>query len=264
MVIDKVYSIWSDLEKSYKSMGKGESRLMFLQRLAGYVSDNNTTKLDSLKTAIAADSSRNPSEYEFLVKIFNALSALDFGDLPEISDLDDFVKSLSERHLDKSSGFIIPELPADFFYNLNPFRKVELSHQLGWKTLAISTDFVSDVFQSNGQMINYSLVDPFADEDVVIFKSGDSTSTFISRLQKSNSEFLRKVLLIVQSLMGSGKFPTYCIFVGQKYFTVNRKRAKLNFDLNTSFEGREEIGELACYVLNHKNSLLATPIYCVE
>lgn len=263
--VDRVFSIWEDLEVSYDKLSRGESKKDFILKLIGYDASSETTKLDTLKANILNHYEGNEEKCDLLTKIFDTVAdnTKAFVEVEEIEDLNDFVGRMIQD-VDKSSKEVSFSLPDDFFKNLNPFLFSDRALKLPLENYVNATGFITDVITLDEQGPISYLAD-YDSSGVVIFKGGMSVREFVSRLNK-NDKFFITTHKIVQKLLASKEMPEYVIFVSSSNFSFRAGKVKLwnkGAKIDVELIKKDNVGEEEYLVCRHKNEYLETPVYCI-
>jgi hypothetical protein len=260
-IVDKVYSIWEDLENSYEKMGEGNSRREFLLKIIG-LQDDGSTKLGALKSSLMDNYIGNEEKCDTLVKIFDAI-AENTNVLKEadITDLNEYVGGMTVAR-ERTSSLVLTTVSDDFFINLNPYSGVKDIPTLSLDTLIEVTGFATDVFKEDGS----GILGFHSSEDVIVFKGGSSVAEFIQGIERGN-EFYLKAHKIVQKLLNKDEMPTYILFVDGDKVNVRGSKAKLKLndnDVTFRVDEKGKLGGFSYAICAHTNDYLETPVYVIQ
>ena len=189
--LDKVASIWSDLESSYSSSGGNLSRSEFLRK---YLVNGDSQAINSLLTTISADIVDESTSVKFssLQKILLSLSN-NYKYIPdEIPNLNSFVLAyISSEQSDKDFDSLLDMIT---FAQLLPAKKVPFSiSTFGVDTVEVVGDYAITT-QVEGRS-----------NDVFIVKA----STDLTSFESDGSVFQDKI----KKFIGSKKLSTPLIFI---------------------------------------------------
>jgi len=148
--IDKIFDIWSDLEKSYSALGKGKSRSEFMKSLVGYKSLGNhgiNYILKNLSDELDNDKS-NMDKFSLLTETLKILSNyLDVEGIPvEIDNLNAFLVN--------ACGMSKDSLTEDDIYSMyirNKFPKYEITYKQMIKRFSCIDNYVELVKDKNNK-----------------------------------------------------------------------------------------------------------------
>ena len=73
--LEKVYTVWTNLEKTYAKKGGGKSRLDFLKQLLGYSAEDNSDNVEDLKVMMKKDFVENDDSIKKLQLVEAILKA---------------------------------------------------------------------------------------------------------------------------------------------------------------------------------------------
>jgi hypothetical protein len=257
--LDNVYSIWEDLEISYKDKGAGLSKKDYLLKLCG-ISPSGGNKLDIIKASILKEYKGNEFRCDVLSKIFDAL-ALNWEQVKatdNIEDLNKYVASIV------NSSVVVEEVSGEgFVEKLNPYRivtsprldPVQMLHQVG---------FITDVFKSSGSLVESSFAESIPGKDIVLLKGLVWRHFFFQTIDKDN-KFHISVYALLSNLEELQDI-NYCLFVGRDRFTFRSNKVSLVYSdikVPLDFIERRTLGDIEYIKAEHKNEYLSTPVYCI-
>jgi hypothetical protein len=230
-VVDKVFSVWSNLEQSYLDRGGKLSRKEFLFKSINY-NGNGTQGIDTLKSYVMAEYEGNEEKCDALVRIFDAI-AENVKNIPdEILHLDAFVGDLIASFENKSSAISVA-VPEDFLEGLNPYRSRKTSYN-GVSKNMIEFDVLGDVFYIKGGEATASLVEGVISDHLVLLKGRKTIERFLKQFS-AGDYFTDLVYATLGKLSEEGKNLKNLTFLSSKF-------AKLKGDyLVCDFSGVESV-----------------------
>lgn len=255
--IEKIFDMWSDLEKTYEDIGQGKTRSEFMKSLVGYKSVGNhgmnflLTKLSEFVKDV--DSSDIMDKYTILTDTFKLLSNyLDSEGIPlEIDNLNAFLI----QAVGLSKELLTEKDLADMYR-----KQTDDSYQIPYKDMIMKfgcvhnfVDYVKDKSNKKKMIPNHyvgieNIVDNFR-----LFRKG-MVHSYIMSNQDTTDKFTLTCLKVLAVLLQTGKLgDIVCISS-----TDNIENSKI-FGVSMEFIERIDFNGLC--VLKFK--LGETPIYCL-